>query len=238
MDIFIMNILYIASTVVAPARSTTAVAMRPISLLRFSQLRFIDSNFPGNTLWEREFHLLKLRFCLNNPLKSRILVQRLAVVVMATTTTTPTAANHHGHDNCFDSSRCQHECDCCQRYGVIPRTIAYDSCCISFTCVIFIHTYQLVLLLLIIMIYVVNASQSMPVISNYRINRINSNDFSSMLVLLLLINPIITVIVNCSSIIMVIEVTVSYYSITILLLSLLLLLYSLLVMLLLVLLLL
>ena len=35
---------------------------RPISLLRLSLLRLLDSNFPGNPLWAWEFHPLKLRW--------------------------------------------------------------------------------------------------------------------------------------------------------------------------------
>ena len=52
-----------------------------ISLPRISLLRFIDSRFPGNSLWAWEFHPLKLRLIMleSNPLKSRIAVQRLAV---------------------------------------------------------------------------------------------------------------------------------------------------------------
>ena len=42
--------------------------LRPISLLRISILRFVDSSFPGNSLWTREFHPLRLRFCLSQTL--------------------------------------------------------------------------------------------------------------------------------------------------------------------------
>ena len=35
--------------------------LRPISLLRLSLLRLLDSNFPGNYVWTWEFHPLRLR---------------------------------------------------------------------------------------------------------------------------------------------------------------------------------
>ena len=46
----------------------SGVGIRPISLLRISLLRFVDSNFPGNSLWTWEFHRLKLRLCLSQTL--------------------------------------------------------------------------------------------------------------------------------------------------------------------------
>ena len=55
--------------------------LRPISPLTFSLLRLIDSSFPGNSLWAWEFHPLKIKVVLeSNPLKSIMLVRRLAVV--------------------------------------------------------------------------------------------------------------------------------------------------------------
>ena len=41
---------------------------RPISLLRISLLRLLDSGFPGNSLWTWEFHPLILRCCLSQTL--------------------------------------------------------------------------------------------------------------------------------------------------------------------------
>ena len=45
----------------------------PISLLRLlriSLLRFLDSRFPGDSLWAWEFHPLNLRFCLSQILRN------------------------------------------------------------------------------------------------------------------------------------------------------------------------
>ena len=42
--------------------------VRPISLLRLSLLRLLDSNFPVNSLMAWEFHPLNLRFCLSQTL--------------------------------------------------------------------------------------------------------------------------------------------------------------------------
>ena len=60
-------------------------AIRPVSLLRLSLLRFVDSKFPGN-----EFPVgaritpLKLKLLLeSNPLKSRILARRLDVSLLS-----------------------------------------------------------------------------------------------------------------------------------------------------------
>ena len=44
--------------------------VRPISLLRLSLLRFVDSNFQGKSLLTWEFHPLDLRFCLSQALWS------------------------------------------------------------------------------------------------------------------------------------------------------------------------
>ena len=52
--------------------------IRPISLLRFSLLRFVDSTIPGDSLWTWKFHPLNLRLLDSNPPKSRILIRRLA----------------------------------------------------------------------------------------------------------------------------------------------------------------
>ena len=50
-------------------RGTDAtVHVCPISLLRISLLRLLDSGFPGNSLWTWEFHPLLLRFCLSQTL--------------------------------------------------------------------------------------------------------------------------------------------------------------------------
>ena len=43
-------------------------AVRPISLLRLSLPRFVDSNFPGNSLWTWEFYPLIFRFWLSQTL--------------------------------------------------------------------------------------------------------------------------------------------------------------------------
>ena len=42
--------------------------LRPISLLRLSLLRLLDSNFPGNSLPAWEFHPLILILCLSQTL--------------------------------------------------------------------------------------------------------------------------------------------------------------------------
>ena len=64
-----------------PQRCTRRGAQgRPISLLRLSLLRLLDSNFPGNSLWAWEFPPLRIKITLkSNPLKSIILVRRSAV---------------------------------------------------------------------------------------------------------------------------------------------------------------
>ena len=62
----------------APIR--TELVLRPISLLTLSLLRFVDSNFLGNSLCAWEFHPRKIKILLeSNPVNSRILVRRLAV---------------------------------------------------------------------------------------------------------------------------------------------------------------
>ena len=53
-------------------------AIRPISLLRLSLLRFVDSKLPENPLWTWEFPLKTKILLESNPLKSRILVRRVA----------------------------------------------------------------------------------------------------------------------------------------------------------------
>ena len=40
----------------------------PISLLRLSQLRFVDSEFPGDSLWTGKLQPLNLRLCLSQTL--------------------------------------------------------------------------------------------------------------------------------------------------------------------------
>ena len=61
-------------------RKAANTLLRPISLLTLSLLRLLDSNFPGNSLWAWEFHPLRIKIMLeSNPLKSRMLVWRLAV---------------------------------------------------------------------------------------------------------------------------------------------------------------
>ena len=54
--------------------------LRPISLLRSSLLRLLDSNFPGNSPMELGIPPLRVKITLeSSPLKSRSLVRRLAV---------------------------------------------------------------------------------------------------------------------------------------------------------------
>ena len=45
-----------------------AHGVRPISLLRLSLLRSLDSNFLGNPLWAWEFHPLKITLCFSQAL--------------------------------------------------------------------------------------------------------------------------------------------------------------------------
>ena len=59
--------IYICSDPGPQGRSGLS-AVRPISLLRLSLPRFVDSNFPGNSLWAWEFHSSNLRFCLSSTL--------------------------------------------------------------------------------------------------------------------------------------------------------------------------
>ena len=40
--------------------TTVALSIRPVSLLRLSLLRFVDSTFSENSLWAWEFHRLKV----------------------------------------------------------------------------------------------------------------------------------------------------------------------------------
>ena len=44
------------------AHRCACMRVRPISLLRLSLLRLLDSNFPGSPPWAWEFHPLRLRF--------------------------------------------------------------------------------------------------------------------------------------------------------------------------------
>ena len=68
----------VASTAVAGLSEGPPV--RPISLLRLSLLRLLDSDFPGNSLMGLGIPPLKLKILLeSNPLISRILVRSLAV---------------------------------------------------------------------------------------------------------------------------------------------------------------
>ena len=58
--------------------------VRPISLLSLSLLRLLDSNFPGYALWDMIIPPLKFKIMIeSNPLKSRFLVGRLAVLAKA-----------------------------------------------------------------------------------------------------------------------------------------------------------
>ena len=52
----------------AGSLGASVLNLRPISLLRISLLRFLDSSFPGNSLWSREYHPLILRLCLRQTL--------------------------------------------------------------------------------------------------------------------------------------------------------------------------
>ena len=56
--------------------------LRPVSLLMLSLLRLVDSNVPGDSLMDMRIPSLHIKI-LNesNPLKSRILVWRLAVML-------------------------------------------------------------------------------------------------------------------------------------------------------------
>ena len=64
--------------------------VRPISLLRLSLLRFVDSKLPGNSLWTWELHTFKSRFCLSlNPLKSRIFSMEIGRMSSASESTHP-----------------------------------------------------------------------------------------------------------------------------------------------------
>ena len=62
--------------------SAWGVILRPISLLRLSLLRFVDSHFLGNSLRTGETPPLKIKILLeSNPPRSRILVRRLAALI-------------------------------------------------------------------------------------------------------------------------------------------------------------
>ena len=65
-----------ASTPVTPQSSR----LRPISLLRSSLLRLLDSNFPGNFLWTWEFQPLEFRLCLSHALRNPESIERRLAV--------------------------------------------------------------------------------------------------------------------------------------------------------------
>ena len=48
----------------------TQFPLRPISLLRLSLLRFVDSDLPGDSRWTWEFHPFNLRLCLSQTLRN------------------------------------------------------------------------------------------------------------------------------------------------------------------------
>ena len=48
--------------------SPSPTHLLPVPLPGVSPLRFVDSKFPGNSLWAWEFHPLRLRFCLSQTL--------------------------------------------------------------------------------------------------------------------------------------------------------------------------
>ena len=51
-----------------PSAPPRALASAPSASADISLLRFLDSNFPGNSPWTREFHLLTIRLCLSQTL--------------------------------------------------------------------------------------------------------------------------------------------------------------------------
>ena len=71
-------------------------AVRPISLLRLSLLRLLDSNSPGNSLQAREFHPSDLRFCSSRTLRNpeslsgdwACLSQHIIIIIIIIITTT------------------------------------------------------------------------------------------------------------------------------------------------------
>ena len=70
--------MYIYSSTRVPEEP---VGVRRVSLLRLSLLRFADSRFSGKTPMDMRIPPLKTKIMLeSNPLKSRILVRRLAVL--------------------------------------------------------------------------------------------------------------------------------------------------------------
>ena len=55
---------------VRPYLRSSVRQVRPISLLTLPLLTILDSRFPGNPLWTREFHSFKLRLCLSQTLRN------------------------------------------------------------------------------------------------------------------------------------------------------------------------
>ena len=74
---YIMVIIIIISSSSSSSNSSSssssstrmAAEVCPISLLRLSLLRLLDSSFPGKPRWAWEFHPLNLRFCLSQTLE-------------------------------------------------------------------------------------------------------------------------------------------------------------------------
>ena len=59
----------------------TLAGIHPISLLRISLLRFVDSRLPGNSLWTTGVPPLKIKIMIaSNPPKSKVLLRSLAVL--------------------------------------------------------------------------------------------------------------------------------------------------------------
>ena len=64
----VVMIVIVVILIASLRQSTDAPGLRPISPLRISPLRLLDSNFPGNSLRAWEFHPLKLILCLSQTL--------------------------------------------------------------------------------------------------------------------------------------------------------------------------
>ena len=62
----------------SPVPASLHVFHRPISLLRLSLLRLLDSNFPGNVLWAWKLHPLELRLYLSQNLCFSTEIGRIA----------------------------------------------------------------------------------------------------------------------------------------------------------------